>query len=172
MENKKCYHDYIWMVKDGKVIPVEPEQVYNRRWVKRHGRYLRNLPGSGFAYLDVSMEEAGELLKSIEENFPKLSPELTLNFAINYKVDVRIQAALLTELFSKRWGTNLDTSVHYQERNCFYKSIEAEARMYELMLQICLDGQFDRLMIDSRFTLYQKSDHKDRVVWKSVRLRC
>lgn len=162
---EKRYEDYIWLVKNGKVIPVEPEQVNNHKWVKKQKKWLRSLPGSGFAYLDVSLDEALELIRSIDENFPKLSPELALNLAINYKVDVRVQAALFMELLTRRWAVDFDASFHHQERNRSYKSIAAEAQMYATMLQICLDGRFDRLMIDQKF------NHDDRVVWKRITFR-
>lgn len=164
MENKKRYEDYIWMVKNGKVIPVEPDQVNNHDWVRKQRKWLRNLPGSGFSYLDISMEEAGELLTSNEENFPKLSPELALNLAINYKVDVRIQAGLLTELLTRRWTMDFDATFRHQKRYREYKSIAAEAKMYAAMLQLCLNGQFDRLMIDRKV-------NSNRTVWKWISFR-
>lgn len=162
---KKRYEDYVWMVKGGKVIPVEPEQVNNHEWVKKQRKWLRNLPGSGFAYLEVAVEEAQELFRSIEENFPRLSPELALNLVINYKVDVRIQAALILELLIRRWAKDFDESWHLYERNWDYRSIEAEAQIYAAVLQLCLNGRFDRLMIDQKF------DYDDHMVWKRIRFR-
>lgn len=161
---EKRYEEYIWMVKRGEVIPVEPEQVNDHEWVANQSKWLRNLPGSGFAYLDISVEEAAELLTSIEENFPKLSPELALNLAINYKVDVRIQAGLLTELLTRRWTMGFDATFRHQERYRVYKSNAAEAKMYAAMLQLCLNGQFDRLVIDRKV-------NTNRTVWKWISFR-
>lgn len=164
MESKKRYIDYVWMVKDRKVIPVEPAQANNPKWIAKQHTRKRSLPEFGFAYLEVSMEEACDVFMNIEENLPSLSPEMLLNMCINYKLDVRVQAALLTNLFKLRWWMDDDGRFRHYERFREYKSIEAEATMYAAMLQLCLYEKFDRLKVDHR----KDGDYR---IWEYISLR-